>query len=305
MDLGESAFDAGGTDRDSSANIPAFSDQQLTINSCPADYDWDAKRREQIRIRQLLEAAFPTDYDGLCDDAEELASKFMDSFRSYGGLSQSEAEYLIPLTLRSLEGAVFKTDWRKGYKKAHLDACMPEAAATLCIHAIRLVAEAFSSGGMRAYRNRHEAFIKAMAEFSEEANGAVSANRSFYEHLGKRVSQVVLDHKLTSPRPLFSPFSSDYKEVEAAALEQLVYFVQVGASGPVKIGIARDPAARLANLQTAHHETLEMRAITVGGAEQEVAYHRLFAEHRLRGEWFNPHANILAEIDRLNTQVPS
>jgi len=31
----------------------------------------------------------------------------------------------------------------------------------------------------------------------------------------------------------------------------------------------------------------------------ERAYHRQFAAHRLHGEWFAPHPDILAEIDRL------
>jgi hypothetical protein len=36
----------------------------------------------------------------------------------------------------------------------------------------------------------------------------------------------------------------------------------------------------------------------------EVAYHRLFAEHRAFGEWFEPHPDILAEVDRLTQGSP-
>ena len=35
-------------------------------------------------------------------------------------------------------------------------------------------------------------------------------------------------------------------------------------------------------------------------ADVEKEYHPRFAEHRLHGEWFHPHPDILAEIDRLN-----
>lgn len=77
-----------------------------------------------------------------------------------------------------------------------------------------------------------------------------------------------------------------------------VYFV-VAETGQIKIGIARDVEQRLANLQAASPVKLEIAAITDGGLRQEKKYHRQFAEHRLHGEWFSPHPDILAEIARL------
>lgn len=83
-----------------------------------------------------------------------------------------------------------------------------------------------------------------------------------------------------------------------------VYFIQ-SESGGIKIGVAVDVAKRLRGLQTAHPAKLTLLAVTNGGPAQEADYHRRFAAHRLHGEWFERHPDILAEIDRLNAEQPA
>jgi len=78
-----------------------------------------------------------------------------------------------------------------------------------------------------------------------------------------------------------------------------VYFIQAN-TGQIKIGIARDVKCRLARLRTMSPVSLSLLAQTDGGQPQEATYHARFAEHRLHGEWFSPHPDILAEIERLN-----
>lgn len=78
-----------------------------------------------------------------------------------------------------------------------------------------------------------------------------------------------------------------------------VYFAGV-TSGEIKIGLAKDVASRISTMQTGNHLEIAVLAVTSGGVSQERAYHRLFAEHRIRGEWFRPHSDILAEIERLS-----
>lgn len=94
----------------------------------------------------------------------------------------------------------------------------------------------------------------------------------------------------------------------AVAAKQYVYFIGA-ASGPIKIGIATRPLARLSGLQTSHHEKLDLLATCEGDLELEKAYHRRFAAHRLSGEWFERTPELMAEIERLtpNTfaQYPS
>jgi len=91
-----------------------------------------------------------------------------------------------------------------------------------------------------------------------------------------------------------------WDELEKHELGRTVYFV--GAKdGPIKIGVANNAVNRLKSLQAASPATLSILAQTVGGQPREREYHRQFAAHRLHGEWFERHPDILAEIDRLST----
>lgn len=73
-----------------------------------------------------------------------------------------------------------------------------------------------------------------------------------------------------------------------------VYFIQAEDGGPIKIGVSDDPTKRLANIQTGHHGTLRLLAVVDGaGVELESQLHTLFEAHRVRGEWFRPHVDII------------
>ena len=67
-----------------------------------------------------------------------------------------------------------------------------------------------------------------------------------------------------------------------------VYFIQQGDDGPIKIGIAREPAARLRGLQTGNPEQLRILRAVEGSFFVEWSLHSAFAESRIRGEWFRP-----------------
>lgn len=86
------------------------------------------------------------------------------------------------------------------------------------------------------------------------------------------------------------------------ARAQRVYFI-ASEGGPIKIGIAKDPEARLRGLQTSHPERLSVLATCPGGPLKERLYHARFAGHRLSGEWFARAPEIEAEIDRLRKQA--
>lgn len=80
----------------------------------------------------------------------------------------------------------------------------------------------------------------------------------------------------------------------------IVYFIR-GAGGAIKIGFTQQPLkGRLKCIQNGSPVRLEVLAIRSASQECERAYHRRFAKHRLVGEWFAPHPDILAEIERLN-----
>jgi len=78
--------------------------------------------------------------------------------------------------------------------------------------------------------------------------------------------------------------------------EQFVYVIQVGNDGPVKVGIATDPQARLEQLQTANPFPLRLLATFSGGASLEREIHKRLAIHRMNGEWFHPHADVMAVV---------
>jgi hypothetical protein len=74
-----------------------------------------------------------------------------------------------------------------------------------------------------------------------------------------------------------------------------VYFIACREIGMVKIGTAYDPFARMRTLQVAFPLDLTVEALFVGAHRREREYHRQFAEHRVRGEWFR----LCPEIEEL------
>jgi len=80
--------------------------------------------------------------------------------------------------------------------------------------------------------------------------------------------------------------------------EGYTYFVSDGV-GPIKIGFAMNVKTRLKALSTGSPVKLKVLATRRGPARVERFYHKRFAAHRLHGEWFSRHPDILAEIDRL------
>ena len=77
-----------------------------------------------------------------------------------------------------------------------------------------------------------------------------------------------------------------------------VYFVQSGTDGPIKIGTAVDVPARIALLQIGNAEPLCLLGAVEGGQREERGYHILLATHRIRGEWFRPHSDVLAMVGK-------
>lgn len=80
--------------------------------------------------------------------------------------------------------------------------------------------------------------------------------------------------------------------------ESVVYFVQAGPDGPIKIGITTSLDSRLRALQTGSPRRLTLLHTEPGGRDRELALHRRWDRHRLRGdgEWFAPAPAILDYI---------
>lgn len=86
-----------------------------------------------------------------------------------------------------------------------------------------------------------------------------------------------------------------------------VYFIGEEDNGPVKIGVAKDPIARLRNMQTGNSRRLRVEHILIGDLAIEKLLHEFWERHAIKSqrnrkrpgappgtEWFN--AEIRAEL---------
>lgn len=85
-------------------------------------------------------------------------------------------------------------------------------------------------------------------------------------------------------------------EPPSPKVEPVVYFIQRGSEGPVKIGFSKNPKGRLSSLQTGIPERLHLLGVLPGGKEEEQRLHRYFAAYCIQGEWFKPAPDLLAYI---------
>ena len=68
----------------------------------------------------------------------------------------------------------------------------------------------------------------------------------------------------------------------------MIYFIQAGDNGAVKIGFAKDVKKRFRELQTGNHETLKLLKEIAGEEELEQEIHSLVKNYHVRGEWYTP-----------------
>lgn len=78
---------------------------------------------------------------------------------------------------------------------------------------------------------------------------------------------------------------------------QDVYFIATRYSRMIKIGLARNPQGRLASLQTASPEPLDLLKVLPGvGREGEARLHERLDGSRSHGEWFFPTDEVMAAV---------
>lgn len=76
------------------------------------------------------------------------------------------------------------------------------------------------------------------------------------------------------------------------------YLALCETTNTIKIGISKNPKARLGNIQTSHPFLLSFILILEGNREKEL--HQLFSAHRLAGEWFNYSTSIKKFVEESN-----
>lgn len=92
--------------------------------------------------------------------------------------------------------------------------------------------------------------------------------------------------------------SVNVRNVDRGEKRAVIYFVQA-ETGPIKIGSTSYLASRMVTLRGQSPVPLTLLATMDGDRTAEFRLHARFAAHRLHGEWFSPHPDILAEIKRL------
>ena len=96
--------------------------------------------------------------------------------------------------------------------------------------------------------------------------------------------------------------SAEYETLKGKVANRQIYFVQA-ETGQIKIGIANNVAKRFSNLRGSSPVALKLLLTVPGGINAECELHHQFREHRLHGEWFRPHPDILEKIALLKEGV--
>jgi len=77
----------------------------------------------------------------------------------------------------------------------------------------------------------------------------------------------------------------------------MIYFIQAGKNGPIKIGSSDNPKGRMANLQVANAAMLKLLWIYDGDRWNEPDIHEKLRHENIRGEWYRPGKSIFEFMD--------
>ena len=80
----------------------------------------------------------------------------------------------------------------------------------------------------------------------------------------------------------------------------MIYLIQAGEGGPVKIGVAKNPMERLRELQVGHSEKLVLIDCIDAfySYENEQNLHHELEHLRIRGEWFQPEKEVFSRFEQ-------
>ena len=72
----------------------------------------------------------------------------------------------------------------------------------------------------------------------------------------------------------------------------MIYFIQCGENGPIKIGQTGDVEKRISQLQTGCPYELKLLWTYHGNSWKEEEVHEALEAENIRGEWFHPSSNV-------------
>jgi hypothetical protein len=101
------------------------------------------------------------------------------------------------------------------------------------------------------------------------------------------------------------------KAIDPFGRKDLVYFVQAGEGGPIKIGFSNHLKKRLENFEVCSPYELKVLYVLPGGSADEGDLHRRFAmfqivlpDGRVKKEWFQPADELLQFIELMRVERP-
>lgn len=96
------------------------------------------------------------------------------------------------------------------------------------------------------------------------------------------------------------------KKKSKSKIKGYVYFFQYEENGPIKIGRSIQWEERLKEVQLYCPYDVKVLAIleSVDIAYVETTFHKYLAKHRMQGEWFAPHTDVLEVIKHINDKNP-
>lgn len=83
----------------------------------------------------------------------------------------------------------------------------------------------------------------------------------------------------------------------------MIYFIQCGENGLIKIGYSYSPEKRLSELQTGSPIPLKILTTIPGDIDSEFKLHKQFDDFRANGEWFYPVKPVLDFIKLSSNKV--
>ena len=76
-------------------------------------------------------------------------------------------------------------------------------------------------------------------------------------------------------------------------IRKMIYFIQMGDDGPIKIGTTEHIHERMEKLQVANPYKLKILWVYNGRSYDEAGLHKKYDMYNIRGEWFWPVKEIL------------
>lgn len=101
------------------------------------------------------------------------------------------------------------------------------------------------------------------------------------------------------PSWMVEPSEKKFAAWKKRGVADYTYFARGLWTGLIKIGMSKQAGFRISSLGGERNGEPAEELLILRDGDLERGYHRIFEKWRVRGEWFAPHPEILAEIKRL------